>query len=297
MIGGDVIDGRPMAEALLSELRNDIDLLTSSGRAPGLAVLLAGDDYAARAYERRLRSIAEEVDCYYVHERLDAAASEADALAAVGKLNADPRITGVLVLRPLPDHISEEALYRILDPGKDIESVHPLNAGLLALGEPRFIPSTPAAAFHMLDQYLGQEGRDPVGFYEGATVVLVGRSNNVGKPGVWLGLERNATVISCNHHTYNAGKLADFTRQADVLIVAAGVPGLITADDVKAGVIVIDIGINPVKDEVTGKTRLVGDVDYDSVIEVAGAVSPVPGGVGPITDVWLLRNTVLAAQQ
>jgi methylenetetrahydrofolate dehydrogenase (NADP+)/methenyltetrahydrofolate cyclohydrolase len=294
---GQAIDGRPMAKGLLEQLRRDIEELSSAGRHPGLAVLLVGDDYAARAYERRLRSIAEELGCHYVHERLDGTAAEADALAAVGKLNADPRISGVLVLRPLPDHISEEALYRILDPRKDIESVHPLNAGLLALGEPRFIPSTPAAAFHMLDQYLVSVGRDPVEFYDGATIVLVGRSNNVGKPGVWLGLERNATVISCNHHTYDAGKLRDFTHQADVLIVAAGVPGLITSADVKPGVIVIDIGINPVKDETSGKTRLVGDVDYPSVIEVAAAVSPVPGGVGPITDVWLLRNTVLAAEQ
>ncbi len=295
-MAANVIDGRQMATQLIEDQRRRAAALAQQGRRPGLATLLIGDDYAAGAYERRLRSIAEELDCAYVNEHLGADAEEADALATIGKLNADPRVSGILILRPLPEHISEEGLYRTLDPAKDIESVHPTNAGLVALGEPRFTPSTPASAFHMLDRYLESSGRDLASFYASATIVFVGRSNNVGKPGIWMGLERNATVVSCDQHTFAAGKLPHFTRQGDVVIVAAGVAGLITADDLAPGAIVIDIGINPVTDDTTGKVRLVGDVDFDSAIEVAEAVSPVPGGVGPITDVWLLTNTIRAAE-
>jgi methylenetetrahydrofolate dehydrogenase (NADP+)/methenyltetrahydrofolate cyclohydrolase len=173
--------------------------------------------------------------------------------------------------------------------------VHPDNAGLLALGQPRFVPSTPASVFWMLDRYVAASGRDPKTFYNGLDLVLVGRSNNVGKPALWLGLARNATVISAHHHTATAGRLEAHTRAADVLVVAAGVPRLVTGPVVKPGAIVIDVGINPERDG-TGKVRMVGDVDFASVAEVAEAVSPVPGGVGPITDVFLLRNAVHAAR-
>ena len=284
-----------MARDLIDVLAPKVARLVETNELPGLATLLVGDDYASAVYERRLRHIAGELGCHYVNEHLPVDAHWADALAAVGKLNADPRISGILIMRPLPPQIHEETLYRTLDPAKDIESVHPHNVGLVALGEPRFTPSTPASAFHMLDRYLEDSGHDAKSFYESITIVMVGRSNNVGKPGLWLGLERNATVISCDHHTHAAGKLSHYTRQADVLIVAAGVPQLIGAEDVSEGAIVIDIGINPVTDPVTGKVRLVGDVDFDAVLNVAEAVSPVPGGVGPITDVWLLANTVGAA--
>jgi methylenetetrahydrofolate dehydrogenase (NADP+) / methenyltetrahydrofolate cyclohydrolase len=192
--------------------------------------------------------------------------------------------------------VDEGHVYRRLDPLKDIEAVHPDNAGLLALGQPRFVPSTPASVFWMLDRYVEDTGRDPRSFYNGLDLVLVGRSNNVGKPALWLGLARNATVISAHHHTAQAGRLDDHTRQADILVVAAGVPRFVTAEMVKPGAIVIDVGINPERDEASGKVRMVGDVDYASVIGVAEAVSPVPGGVGPITDVFLLRNAVHAAR-
>jgi methylenetetrahydrofolate dehydrogenase (NADP+)/methenyltetrahydrofolate cyclohydrolase len=217
-------------------------------------------------------------------------------LALVGKLNADPRVSGILVLRPLPRHVDEGHVYRTLDPLKDIEAVHPDNAGLLALGQPRFVPSTPASIFWMLDRYVTDSGRDPRTFYNGLDLVLVGRSNNVGKPALWLGLARNATVISAHHYTAQAGRLEEHTRAADVLVVAAGVPRFVTAEMVKPGAIVIDVGINPERDEATGKVHMVGDVDTASVAEVAEAVSPVPGGVGPITDVFLLRNTLHAAR-
>jgi methylenetetrahydrofolate dehydrogenase (NADP+)/methenyltetrahydrofolate cyclohydrolase len=290
-----VIDGNALAGELHARLADEVRDLRSAGVRPGLATVLVGEDYPAQAYERRVRRLADELDCLYVCERLSEDVELADALATLGKLNADPRITGILVLRPLPPQVPEVDLYRLLDPAKDIEAVTPVNAGLLAQGRPRFIPSTPAACFHMLDSYVRSTGRDPASFYDGANLVLVGRSNNVGKPAVWLGLQRNATVISAHHYTHEAGRLADFTRIADIVIVAVGVAGLVTGDMVREGVIAIDVGINPVRDDVTGAVHLVGDLEFDSVAATAEAVSPVPGGVGPITDIWLLHNTVRAA--
>lgn len=289
------IDGDALAAELRATVEADARALEASGVVPGLATLLVGDDYASLAYERRVRQLAEALGCRYTSEHLAADAEEAEALALVGKLNADPRISGILVLRPLPAQVNEAHVFRTLDPLKDIEAVHPENAGLLALGEPRFEPSTPASVFWMLDRYVERSGRDPATFYNGLDLVLVGRSNNVGKPALWLGLARGATVLSAHHHTAAAGRLAGHTRAADILVVAAGVPRLVTGDMVKPGAIVIDVGINPEPDPETGKVRLVGDVDFASVAEVAEAVSPVPGGVGPITDVFLLRNTVRAA--
>ena len=291
-----LIDGDALAAELRAGVAADAAELEASGVTPGLATVLVGEDYAAEAYERRVQRLAEELGCRYVSERLAAGAEEAEALAIVGKLNADPRVSGILILRPLPKQVNEGHVYRTLDPLKDIEAVHPDNAGLLALGQPRFIPSTPSSVFWMLDRYVESTGRDPKTFYNGLDLVLVGRSNNVGKPALWLGLARNATVISAHHHTAQAGRLEHHTREADILVVAAGVPQLITGDMVKPGAIVIDVGINPLRDPETGKVRMVGDVHTESVAKVAEAVSPVPGGVGPITDVTLLANTVLAAK-
>ncbi len=285
-----------MAAELRVEVEAAIRELLEQGVRPGLATVLVGDDYAAQAYERRLRRLAEELGCHYTAETLPPDVEQADALAVVGKLNADPRISGILILRPIPTQVSEAQLYRTLDPLKDIEAVHPDNAGLLALGTPRFVPSTPASVFYMLDHYVEESGRDPETFYNGLDLVLVGRSNNVGKPALWLGLARNATVVSAHAYTSQAGRLPDHTRRADILVVAAGVPRVVDGDMVKDGVIAIDVGINAVEDEATGKTRLVGDLDFESVAAKAEAISPVPGGVGPITDVWLLRNTIDAAR-
>ena len=291
-----VIDGEAIAAELREDVENAFREVASSGVRPGLATVLVGENYAAQAYERRLRKLAGSVGCRYVAETLDPDVEQADALAIVGKLNADPRVSGILILRPLPAQVSEAEIYRTLDPLKDIEAVHPDNAGLLALGQPRFVPSTPASIFHLLDRYVADTGRNPETFYNGLDVVLVGRSNNVGKPALWLALSRGATVVSCHHFTSLAGRLADHTTRADILVVAAGVAGVVTGEMVKDGVIAVDVGINPVKDEETGKTRLVGDLDFASVAEKAEAISPVPGGVGPITDVWLLRNTIEAAR-
>ncbi len=205
-------------------------------------------------------------------------------------------MSGILVLRPLPSHISEAALYGAVDQLKDIEAVHPVNSGLLAQGRPRFIPSTPAAVYHMLDRYLAERHLDPGAVYRSSNVVVVGRSNNVGKPALMLGSARNATTISCDVHSFTAGLLYEHTRRADILIVAAGEPCLLSGEHVKEDVIAIDVGINPSEDPETGKTTLVGDLNFASVAEKAEAISPVPGGVGPITDVWLVKNTVAAAR-
>ena len=290
-----VVDGNRLAEELRAEVEREVAELAAAGVSPGLATVLVGDDYAALTYERRVRRLAGEMGCRYVGEQLPAGVEEADALALVGKLNADPRVSGILILRPLPPQVSEGHLYRQLHPLKDVEAVHPENAGLLALGEPRYTPSTPASVFWLLDRYVEDSGRDPATFYNGLDLVLVGRSNNVGKPALWLGLARGATVVSCHHFTAQAGRLEEHTLRADILVVAAGVPRVVTGAMVKEGVIAVDVGINPLEDEETGKVRLVGDLDFESVAEKAEAITPVPGGVGPITDVWVLRNTAAAA--
>jgi methylenetetrahydrofolate dehydrogenase (NADP+) / methenyltetrahydrofolate cyclohydrolase len=287
-----VIDGNALAEELSEHVHQELEQLKISGSVPGLATILVGDDPAAAAYERHVRRLSERLGCEYMNEHLPADAEVADVLAVVGKLNADPRITGILVLRPLPEGISEPLVYRALDPYKDVEAVHPENAGLLAQGRPRFVPSTPASCFYLLDAYLRSTGREPEAFYPGRTLVVVGRSDSVGKPAASLGLQRHATVVTCHSRTADLGAC---TRLGDVLIVAAGVAGLVTGDMVKDGVIAVDVGIDPVKDPETGTVRFVGDIDFESVAARAEAITPVPGGVGPITDVWLIGNAVSAA--
>ena len=289
-----IIDGNALAEALRERVDEELQVLRMSSVRPGLATVLFGEDAGALAYERHVRRLAAGLDYHYVNERLPDDVEVADTLATIGKLNADPRITGILVLRPLPAHLPEAEINGIVDPRKDIEGQHPENAGLLALGRPRFIPSTPASCFHLLDAYLATTPAGAAEAYAGKTVVVVGRSNSVGKPAQWLALERDATVIACHSKTAKAGRLGEFTSQADILIVAAGVPGLVTGDMVREGVIAVDVGFH-VLDDGHGGTRIAGDLDFASVAAKAEAVSPVPGGVGPITDVWLVGNSLVAA--
>jgi methylenetetrahydrofolate dehydrogenase (NADP+) / methenyltetrahydrofolate cyclohydrolase len=271
-----VIDGNAIAGHLRHSIEDELKVLRLSEVRPGLATVLVGEDFAAQAYERHVRRLCEALEYRYVTEGLPAEVELADVAATIGKLNADPRITGILVLHPLPSHIPEAEINSAIDPLKDIEAVHPHNTGLLAQGRPRFLPSTPASCYYLLDSYLESTGRDPATFYSGKTIVVVGRSNSVGKPAQWLGLQRDATVVACHSRTYAAGKLAEFTCLADILIV-------------------VDVGIHPVKDPATGKTRMVGDLDFESVATRAEAITPVPGGVGPITDVWLVGNALMAA--
>jgi methylenetetrahydrofolate dehydrogenase (NADP+)/methenyltetrahydrofolate cyclohydrolase len=286
-----LIDGRAYAQELTVTLREELHQLPAGA---GIATLLVGDDLSAQVYQRRIDRHAREAGIVSRPEHLPADATLGQVVGKIAEIDADPEISGILVLRPLPPGLPESRVFAALPPLKDVEALHPVNAGLLSLGTPRFVPSTPAAAFHMLDRYTASVGRDPGTAYDGVDLVLVGRSNNVGKPAAILGLQRNATVISCHRHTFDSGRLAEHTRAADILIVAVGVPGLIGGDLVREGAIVIDIGINALEGP-DGSVTLVGDVDTASVEPVAEAVSPVPGGVGPITDIWVLRNTVTAA--
>ena len=287
-----LIDGRAIGAALKDTLRSELEEL---GRAAGIATLLVGDDLAAQVYQRRIDKNAHELGLVSRPEQLPEDSTLGQVIGKIAELDADPDIDGILVLRPLPPHLSESRIFNALPVLKDVEALHPTNAGLLSLGIPRFIPSTPAAAFHMLDTHTRAMGRDPEVAYDGVDLVLVGRSNNVGKPAAILGLQRNATVISAHKHTADAGRLAEHTRDADILIVAVGVPHLITGDMVKEGAIIVDIGINATEGP-DGKVVLTGDVDTATVEPIVEAVSPVPGGVGPITDTWVLRNAVHAAR-
>jgi len=287
------IDGRRYADELFESLRSELRELGEIGA--GIATVLVGGDYAAEVYQRRIDKMATRLGIASRPVRLPEDSTLGRVVGTIAELDTDPDISGILVLRPLPAHLQESRVFRAVPPLKDVEAVHPENAGLLALGHPRHIPSTPASAFHLLDRYMESTGRDLEHAYDGIDLVIVGRSPNVGKPAAILGLARNATVVSCHRHTSDAGRLAEHTRRADVLIVAAGVPRLITADMVRDGAVVIDIGINPVPGP-DGATRMVGDVDFEAVSRVAEAVTPVPGGVGPITDVWVLRNAIAAAQ-
>jgi methylenetetrahydrofolate dehydrogenase (NADP+)/methenyltetrahydrofolate cyclohydrolase len=294
-MSASVIDGRECARRLKQTVAGDVKQLREDGLDCGLATVVVGDNYSAAAYERRLRRVSDELDVPYRRRALPAQAGQAQVIAAIEELNADPQVSGILVLRPLPAGIDEPDVFRALAPLKDIESVHPENAGLLALGTPRYIPSTAASAFHLLDTWLDSVGEDRAEFYHRSMIVVVGRSNNVGKPAVSLAYDRQAAVESVDEWASRTTGLGRHTRRADVLIVAAGRIGLIKAEHVNEGAVVIDIGINPVTGA-DGRVHMVGDVDFAAVSQRARAITPVPGGVGPVTDVWLMRNTVAAAR-
>ncbi|MFF0501786.1 bifunctional 5,10-methylenetetrahydrofolate dehydrogenase/5,10-methenyltetrahydrofolate cyclohydrolase [Nocardia aobensis] len=290
-----IIDGRAHARSLITAVKADIALLQAEKTNIGLATITVGTDYGSVAYENRLRALAHKLGIPYEGYRLDESTSEADLINLVRKLNAEPDVSGILALRPLPAHIDEASIFKHLDPRKDIESVHPENAGLLALGVPRFVPSTAAAAFYLLDSWIDSTGANRADFYHGANIVVIGRSNNVGKPAVSLGFARGAAVASIDEWADRTTGVGRHTRRADVLIVAAGKAGLVKAEHVTENTVVIDVGINPMTD-LDGRVRMVGDVDFEPVAARARAITPVPGGVGPITDVWLMSNTVSAAR-
>ena len=295
-IPGQVIDGRKIAGDLKAEVAGEARDLKAAGITARIATVLIGGDAASRAYERRIARTAAELGVTWQQHRLPPGVSRARVLAEIGRLNADPAVSGILVLRPVPAHLSEEDIFTALAPVKDIEAVHPENAGLLALGQPRYVPSTPAAVFHVLDTWLAAAGENPAAFYHRSQITVVGRSNNVGKPAVSLAYDRQATVESVDEWASRSGRLGLHTRHADVLIVAAGVPGLIRAEHVRAGAVVLDVGINQVTDPATGASRLAGDVDYAAVAPRVRAITPVPGGIGPVTDVQVIRNTLAAAR-
>jgi methylenetetrahydrofolate dehydrogenase (NADP+)/methenyltetrahydrofolate cyclohydrolase len=291
----EVIDGVSCTQNLKAALAREVEQLHRRGIAVGVATVLVGDDYSANIYEQRLRRLAAEVGVEYVCRRLPRQARQSDVVAVIEGLNESEDVAGILVLRPLPPHIDEADVFRAILPDKDVESVHPENAGLLALGVPRFVPSTAAAVFHLLDTWIDSTGSERAEFYRRSHIVVVGRSNNVGKPCVSLAYDRQAAVESIDEWASKTGQLGRHTRRADVLIVAAGKPGLIAAEHVSEGAVVIDVGINP-RVDADGRTHVVGDVDFGSVAPRARAITPVPGGVGPVTDVWLLHNVVTAVR-
>jgi methylenetetrahydrofolate dehydrogenase (NADP+) / methenyltetrahydrofolate cyclohydrolase len=269
------MDGKALAERVRAEVAREVAAL---GRPVGLATVLVGDNPASHVYVRRKREACVEAGIESFHHELDVTTSEDELLALVGDLNADERVTGILVQLPLPDQIDEDRVIRAIDPAKDVDGFHPLNAGLLLQGNPVLVPATPAGIMEILDAYEVQ--------LQGANAVVIGRSNIVGKPVSLLLLQRHATVTICHSRTRD---LTAVSREADVLVAAIGKAGFVTRDMVKPGAAVIDVGINRVDD------RLVGDVAAD-IAEVAGLMTPVPGGVGPMTIAALLRNTVRAAR-
>ena len=284
-----IIDGNAIAQQVRDEVRADVDRLRASGIEPGLAVVLVGDNPASVSYVRGKARDATEVGMRSETIHVSADISQDDLLGLVADLNADPRWHGIIVQLPLPAHIDETAATSAVAPEKDVDGLHPINVGRLFRGEPGFISCTP----HGVIQMLLRSGNDPAGKH----AVVCGRSNLVGKPLVGLLMQKraggNATVTVCHTATPDIGV---FTRQADILIAVMGRPKAITAGMVREGAVVIDVGVNSIPDATKKKgSRLVGDVDYDAVAGKASAITPVPGGVGPMTRAMLLYNTALAA--
>jgi methylenetetrahydrofolate dehydrogenase (NADP+)/methenyltetrahydrofolate cyclohydrolase len=287
----DLIDGRGIAKKVRANVAERAKKLAQLGIKPGLAVVLVGDDPASAIYTSAKAKAAEEAGMYSLNLRLPAETSQADLLARVDALNSDPKIHGILVQMPLPKQIDPDTVIRRIDPAKDVDGFHPVNVGKMLIGErDGFIPCTPAG----IQVLLKESGvKTP-----GKNCVVIGRSNIVGKPMAALMMQdnenANCTVTVCHRHTVD---LKSHTRAADILIVAAGRPRMVTADMVKPGAVVIDVGTNRVADpQAKSGTKLTGDVDFDSVREVASKITPVPGGVGPMTIAMLMANTVRAAE-
>ncbi|MGB0684326.1 MAG: bifunctional methylenetetrahydrofolate dehydrogenase/methenyltetrahydrofolate cyclohydrolase FolD [Magnetovibrionaceae bacterium] len=286
-MAGTRIDGKAFAAGLRERVALEVAKLKDShGLTPGLAVVLVGEDPASQVYVRSKGRQTVEAGMNSFEHKLDVETTQAELLALVDKLNADPAVHGILVQLPLPDHLSEADVIQRIDPAKDVDGFHVVNAGLLATGTGKpMVPCTPFGCLLLIRDALG-------GDLSGKRALILGRSNIVGKPMASLLLAENCTVTIAHSRTKD---LADECRRADILVAAVGRPLMVKGDWVKPGAVVIDVGINRVPAEEEGKTRLVGDVDYDAAISHAGAVTPVPGGVGPMTIACLLRNTVVAA--
>ena len=287
----EIIHGKQIAQDIRAELQQEVAALVAKGIRPGLGVILVGSDPASTSYVTAKEKACEEIGIYSDDNRLPAETTQEELLAKVAEMNADPKINGILVQLPLPKHIDEAAVLMAIDPSKDVDGFHPVNVGKMVVGEKAFLPCTP----HGVIQMLLRSGVET----SGAHAVVVGRSNIVGKPVANMLVQKqkggDATVTVCHTRTRD---LAGHVRQADIVIAAAGRPNTITADMVKPGAVVIDVGVNRIEDA-TKKSgfRLVGDVDFDAVAEVASKITPVPGGVGPMTITMLLWNTVESAKQ
>lgn len=279
-MAADLIDGKAIAATVRADVAEQAAAVTGElGRSPTLATVLVGDDPASQVYIKNKHAACAEAGIESVHHSLPADTPEAELISLVESMSVDPEIDGILVQLPLPKGFDEDRVIGAIAPGKDVDGLTTLNAGLLATGRPGLVPCTPAGVIEMLDR---------IGFeIEGSDAVVIGRSKLVGRPLVSLLLQRNATVTICHSRTRD---LADTCRRADLVIAAVGVPELVGPDFVKPGATVIDVGISRTDD------GLVGDVDFDAVSEVAGAITPVPGGVGPMTIAMLLANTLSASR-
>ena len=281
----DIIDGKAFAADLRGRIAAVVpDFVARAGRKPGLAVVLVGEDPASQVYVRSKGKMTVEVGMVSIEHKLDAGVPEEPLLALVRELNGDRQVDGILVQLPLPKHMDEAAVIAAIDPDKDVDGFHVVNAGRLAVGADGFVPCTPLGCLMLL--------KDRLGSLAGLNAVVIGRSNIVGKPMAQLLLRESCTVTIAHSRTQN---LAAVVKSADIVVAAVGRPEMIKGDWIKPGATVIDVGINRVPGSEPGKTRLVGDVAYDQAAEVAGAITPVPGGVGPMTIAVLLRNTLVAA--
>lgn len=285
-----IISGTEIAKQIREELKQEIaELKERHNLIPGLATVMVGEDPASQVYVGAKEKTSHVLGIYSERHDLSADTSEEELITLIDKLNKDPKIHGILVQLPLPKHINETRVLYAIDPKKDVDGFHPVNVGKLMIGEPDYLPCTP----HGIQQLLIRSGVK----LEGAEVVIVGRSNIVGKPLANMLLQKkegaNATVTICHTRTKD---ISFHTKRADILIVAAGKPKAITADMVKEGVVVVDVGVNRIGKTAEGKAILCGDVDFEAVKEKAKAITPVPGGVGPMTITMLMVNTVKAAK-
>ena len=279
-----IIDGKPAAAALREEVAKEVARFrVATGRAPGLATVLVGEDPASAVYVRSKGRATLEAGMQSFQHNLPPETSEADLLALVDRLNADPAVDGILVQLPLPDHIDTNKVITRIDPDKDVDGFNPVNAGRLAVGEAGFVPCTPLGCLMLL--------KDRLGNLSGLDAVVIGRSNIVGKPMAMLLLAESCTVTIAHSRTRD---LPDVVRGADIVVAAVGRPQMVQGDWLKPGCTVIDVGINRIAGE-GGNSHLVGDVDYASASKIAGAITPVPGGVGPMTIACLIRNTFVSA--
>ncbi len=268
-----------MSQRIKDELKEEVKKLKNDNIFPGLAVIIVGDDPASRVYVNSKKKACEEIGIYSQEYALPENTTQDELLELVEKLNGDTKINGILVQLPLPSHIDEEAVINAISPKKDVDAFHPVNVGKIMIGNYDFLPCTPAGVMELIKE----SGID----ISGKECVVVGRSNIVGKPQAMLLLHQNGTVTICHSRTKD---LAEKTKNADILIAAVGKPNFITGDMIKEGAVVIDVGINRIAPK-----KLVGDVDFESAEKKASAITPVPGGVGPMTIAMLMKNTVKAA--
>lgn len=275
-----IIDGKTIAKKIREEMKTEVEKLQDEGIVPGLAVVLVGDDPASQVYVNNKQRACQEVGIYSELYQLPKETTQEQLLEVVNELNARADIDGILVQLPLPKQIDEESILLAIDPHKDVDAFHPVNVGKIWLDEETFIPCTPSGVMRLLKEYDVE--------IEGKHCVIVGRSNIVGKPMAALMLKENATVTVCHSKTKN---MPDICSEADILIAAVGIPGVITQDMVKEGAVVIDVGTTRGED---GKLR--GDVDFENVEPKAALISPVPGGVGPMTITMLLQNAIFSAK-